>query len=38
MKFRLLADENTSHRLVTACRRMDPGFPLIHISDWKSGA
>ncbi len=38
MKARLLADENTSHRLVAACRRTEAGFPIIHISDWKSGA
>ena len=35
---RLLADENTSHRLVAACRRIDAAFPLIHISDWREGA
>ena len=38
MKPRLLADENTSHRLVTACRQIDSGFPLVHISDWRDGA
>ena len=38
MKPRLLADENTSHRLVTACRQIDSGFPLVHISDWQDGA
>lgn len=38
MKPRLLADENTSHRLVSACRQMDAEFPLIHISDWENGA
>lgn len=38
MKPRLVADENTSHRLVAACRRIDPAFPLIHISDWLDGA
>ncbi|MBC8002023.1 MAG: DUF5615 family PIN-like protein [Opitutaceae bacterium] len=38
MKPRLLADENTSHRLVSACRQIDAGFPLIHISDWENGA
>lgn len=35
---RLLADENTSHRLVAACRRIDAAFPIIHISDWHGGA
>jgi hypothetical protein len=37
MKLRLLADENTSHRLVSACRHIDATFPIIHISDWKNG-
>jgi hypothetical protein len=35
---RLLADENTSHRLVAACRHIEAGFPIVHISDWKEGA
>jgi len=35
---RLLADENTSHRLVAACRQIQADFPLIHISDWQEGA
>lgn len=38
MKPRLLADENTSHRLVSACRQIEAAFPLIHISDWENGA
>ncbi|MGD0614041.1 MAG: hypothetical protein ABSA69_01205 [Verrucomicrobiota bacterium] len=38
MKPRLLADENTSHRLVAACRQIGANFPIIHISDWKDGA
>lgn len=38
MKARLLADENTSHRLIGACRQIEAGFPIIHISDWKEGA
>jgi hypothetical protein len=38
VKPRLLADENTSHRLVAACRRLEPAFPLIHISAWNDGA
>ena len=38
MKPRLLADENTSHRLVSTCRQIETGFPLIHISDWEDGA
>ena len=35
---RLLADENTSHRFVTACRRLVPGFPIIHIARWQDGS
>ena len=38
MKPRLLADENTSHRLVAAFRQIEAGFPLVHISDWQGGA
>lgn len=38
MKPRLLADENTSHRLVAACRQIQPDFPLVHIADWQAGA
>lgn len=38
MKVRLLADEKTSHRVVSACRQLDASFPIIHISDWENGA
>lgn len=38
MKPRLLADENTSHRLVSACRQIEAGFPMLHISEWGDGA
>jgi hypothetical protein len=38
VKARLLADENTSHRLAAACRQIEAGFPILHISDWKEGA
>ncbi len=38
MKPHLLADENTSHRLVSACHRIAPSFPIVHIADWKEGA
>ena len=38
VKPRLLADENTSHRLVSACRQIEAGFSLVHISDWRDGA
>jgi len=34
----LLADENTAHRLVSACRQIESAFPIIHISDWENGA
>jgi hypothetical protein len=33
----LLADENTSHRFVAACRRLQTDFPISHISDWQDG-
>src|SRR5438067_5007947 len=35
---RLLADENTSHRFVTACRRLVPGFPIVHVARWQDGS
>jgi hypothetical protein len=35
---RLLADENTSHRFVSACRRLAPYFPVIHIARWHDGS
>lgn len=38
MRARLLADENASHRLVAACRRIEIGFPLLHVADWEKGA
>jgi hypothetical protein len=38
VKPRLLADENTSQRLVSACRQMEPGFPILHLADWRDGA
>jgi len=37
MTYQLLADENTSHRLITACRRLKPQFPIIHIADCSDG-
>jgi hypothetical protein len=36
--YRLLADENTSHRLVAACRRRVTGFPIVHIANWQGGS
>ena len=38
MKPRLLADENTSHRLVSACRQVAPDLSIVHIADWVEGA
>jgi hypothetical protein len=37
MRSRLLADENTSHRLVSACQRYVADFPIIHLADWQDG-
>ena len=37
MASRLLGDENTSHRLVSACRRVVPNFPISHIANWEDG-
>ena len=37
MAWRLLADENTSHRLVASCRRLISDFPVIHIANWAEG-
>ena len=37
MAWRLLTDENTSHRLVAACWRLLPGFPITHIANWQDG-
>src|SRR5436190_20282522 len=37
MTFRLLGDENTSHRLVSACRGLISDFPIVHIADWQDG-
>jgi hypothetical protein len=35
---RLIGDENTSHRLVSACLKIAPRFPLVHLSAWCDGA
>jgi hypothetical protein len=35
---RLLADENTSHRFVSACRRLRQEFPIVHIARWQDGS
>ena len=34
---RLLADENISHRLVSAGQRTVPDFPIVHIANWEDG-
>jgi hypothetical protein len=34
----LLADENTSHRLVSASRRIEKDFPIVHIASWQDGS
>ncbi|MEX2272503.1 MAG: hypothetical protein WD690_13600 [Vicinamibacterales bacterium] len=36
--YRLLADENTSHRLISACRRLVAEFPIVHIANWADGS
>ena len=35
---RLLADENTSHRLVATCRQLVDEFPIVHIATWQDGS
>ena len=35
---RLLADENTSHRFISACVRLRPNFPIVHIARWHEGS
>jgi hypothetical protein len=35
---RLVADENTSHKFVSACRHIHSNFPIDHISEWENGA
>jgi hypothetical protein len=35
---RLLADENTSHRFVSACTRLLRDFPIVHIARWQDGS
>jgi hypothetical protein len=34
---RLLADENTSHRFVSACRQLADEFPIVHVATWQDG-
>jgi hypothetical protein len=35
---RPLADENTSHRFVSACTRLHRDFPIVHIARWQDGS
>jgi len=37
MEFLLLADEDTSHRLISACQHLTPSFPIVHIATWQDG-
>jgi Domain of unknown function (DUF5615) len=37
MACQLLADENASHRLISACRRLIPDFPIVHLAAWEDG-
>jgi hypothetical protein len=37
-QYRLLGDENTSHTLVSACRRLVEEFPIVHIATWQGGS
>jgi hypothetical protein len=37
-QYRLPADENTSHRLIFACRRLVERFPIVHIAKWHGGS
>ena len=34
---RLVADGNTSRRIVAACLRLQTDFPIIHLADWLGG-
>ena len=34
----LLADENTSHRFVSASRRLVKEFPVVHIANWQDAS
>jgi hypothetical protein len=38
VKLGFLADENISQRFVSACRRIEGAFPIVHISEWEKGA
>jgi hypothetical protein len=34
---RLVADANLSRRFVAACLRLQPEFPIVHLTDWLDG-
>lgn len=34
----MLADENTSHRFLSACARLRRDFPIVHIAAWQDGS
>ena len=34
---RLIADGHLSHKLIDACNRIEPAFPIGHVSNWQSG-
>lgn len=38
IRHRLLADENTSHRFVSACRQLVTEFPLVPLGRWQDGS
>ena len=38
MQPRLLSDENTSHRLVSACQPLTSECPIAHIATWQDGS
>jgi hypothetical protein len=33
----LVADAHLSRRMVAACLRLEPGFPIVHLADWMEG-
>ena len=37
MEFLLLADEDASHRLISACQHLTPSFPIVHIATLQDG-
>ena len=38
MAFRMLTDENTSHRFVSGCTRLLRDFPIVHIARRQDGS